>query len=154
MAHSWHSLAVCCILTTHLNLSTMDNTFQHYVQVHPLRKHFAANPGFVYFATARGTDHHYWTVTNSANEFASAPTIGGFKQGLTPRTDLTLHSACVLDATDTTIYESSVHGTLWVKAATVFSKQYRQTLIERHAKLSKRLADPGDWWIMETDYAD
>lgn len=132
----------------------MDNTFQHYVQVHPLIKHFAANPGFVYFATARGTAHHYWTVTNSANEFASAPTIGGFKQGMTPRTDLTLHSACVLDPTDTTIYESSVHGTLWVKAATVFSKQYKQILIERHAKLSKRLADPGDWWIMETDCAD
>jgi len=132
----------------------MDNTFQHYVQVHPLRTHFAADPGFIYFATVRGTDHHYWTVTNSANEFASAPTIGGFKQGLTPRTDLTLHSACVLDPTDTTIYESSVHGTLWVKAATVFSKQYKQILIERHAKLSKRLADPGDWWIMETDYAD
>ena len=132
----------------------MDNTFQHYVQVHPLRTHFAADPGFIYFATVRGTDHHYWTVTNSANEFASAPTIGGFKQGLIPRTDLTLHSACVLDPTDTTIYESSVHGTLWVKAATVFSKQYKQILIERHAELSKRLADPGDWWIMETDYTD
>ena len=132
----------------------MDNTFQHYVQVHPLRTHFAADPGFIYFATVRGTDHHYWTVTNSANEFASAPTIGGFKQGMTPRTDLTLHSACVWDPTDTTIYESSVHGTLWVKAVTVFSKQYKQILIERHAKLSKRLADPGDWWIMETDCAD